>query len=220
MEGSIVIISGFSGSGKGTLVNCLLQKYSKDFALSISATTRNPRPGESHGVHYFFITKEEFEQMIQKEELLEYARYVDNYYGTPKSYVDEQLKSGKNVLLEIEIQGAMKIKEKYPDTKLIFITTVDALTLYGRLKGRETETEEVIRKRMNRAIEESSGIENYDYLVINDDLDQTTDLIYGIIQNERNDKKNLNAANFVANQIDFIKNMRDELISFSKGDLK
>ena len=117
-KGVIVVISGFSGAGKGTIVGRLMEKYSDKYSLSISATTRQPRPGEEHGKHYFFISKEEFEDMIEKDKLVEYAQYVGNYYGTPRTYVEEKLNAGQNVILEIEIQGALKIKKKFPDTKL------------------------------------------------------------------------------------------------------
>ena len=116
------MVSGFSGSGKGTIMRELMKKYADSYALSISATTRNPRPGETDGVEYFFRTKEQFEQMIKDDALIEYAQFVGNYYGTPKAYVEEQLEAGKDVILEIEIQGALKVKEKFPDTLLLFVT--------------------------------------------------------------------------------------------------
>lgn len=120
-RGILIVVSGFSGSGKGTIMNEIMRKYD-NYALSVSATTRNPRPGETDGKEYFFKTVEEFEKMIAKDELIEYARYVDNYYGTPRAYVEEQLDAGKDVILEIEIQGALKVKEKFPDTLLLFVT--------------------------------------------------------------------------------------------------
>ena len=124
-KGILIVVSGFSGSGKGTIMKELLKQYD-NYALSISATTRNPRPGEEDGREYFFKTVEDFEKMIAKEELIEYARYVDNYYGTPRAYVEEQLEAGKDVILEIEIQGALKVKEKFPDTLLLFVTPPSA----------------------------------------------------------------------------------------------
>ena len=120
-RGILIVVSGFSGAGKGTVMKEMMRRYD-NYALSISATTRKPRPGEENGREYFFKTVEEFEKMIAKDELIEYARYVDNYYGTPKSYVQEQLDAGKDVILEIEIQGALKVKEKFPDTLLLFVT--------------------------------------------------------------------------------------------------
>lgn len=123
------MVSGFSGSGKGTIMKELMKKYADSYALSISATTRNPRPGETDGVEYFFRTKEQFEQMIKDDALIEYAQFVGNYYGTPKAYVEEQLEAGKDVILEIEIQGALKVKEKFPDTLLLFVTPPSAKEL-------------------------------------------------------------------------------------------
>ena len=127
-KGILVVVSGFSGAGKGTVMKRLLEKYD-DYALSISVTTRNPRPGEEDGREYFFRKREEFEKLIQEDALIEYAQYVENYYGTPRSYVEEQLQAGRNVILEIEIQGAMKVKKKIPEALLVFVTppTVEEL---------------------------------------------------------------------------------------------
>ena len=152
-EGILIVVSGFSGAGKGTIMKALLERYD-NYALSISATTRNPRPGEEEGKAYFFKTTEEFEKMIAQDDLIEYAMYVGNYYGTPKAYVEEQLCAGKDVILEIEIQGALKVKEKFPNTLLLFVTPPSAEELRKRLEGRGTETQEVIDGRMKRAIEE------------------------------------------------------------------
>ena len=149
-KGILIVVSGFSGSGKGTIMKELLKRYD-NYALSISATTRQPREGEEDGREYFFKTREEFEKMIAKDELIEYARYVDNYYGTPRAYVEEQLDAGKDVILEIEIQGALKVKEKFPETLLLFVTPPTAKELRNRLVGRGTETMDVIDFRMNRA---------------------------------------------------------------------
>ena len=157
-HGILIVVSGFSGSGKGTIMKELLKRYD-NYALSISATTRAPREGETDGREYFFKTREEFEKMIAKEELIEYAEYVNNYYGTPRAYVEEQLTAGKDVILEIEIQGALKVKKKFPDTLLLFVTPPSAEELRKRLIGRGTETMEVIEQRMQRAIEESDGMD-------------------------------------------------------------
>ena len=162
-KGKLVVVSGFSGAGKGTLMKALMEQYGDDYALSVSATTRDPRPGEKDGIDYFYVTTEKFKQMIEADELIEYAQYVKNYYGTPKAYVQQQLDLGKNVILEIEIQGALKIKKQFPDTILLFVTAPDAKTLRDRLVGRGTETQDVINARLARACEESEGIENYDY---------------------------------------------------------
>ena len=171
-KGILTIISGFSGVGKGTLVQGLMNQYD-GYALSVSATTRNPRDGEVDGVNYFFRTREEFEAMIGNGELLEHAEYVNNYYGTPRAYVEGMLNDGKDVILEIEIQGARQIKEKMPEAVSIFIMPPDAQTLRKRLVGRGTETAEVIDKRLKRAVEESEGIEEYDYILVNDVLSES-----------------------------------------------
>lgn len=182
-KGILIVVSGFSGAGKGTLMKALLNKYD-NYALSISATTRNPREGEVDGREYFFKTTEEFEKMIAQDELIEYAKYVNNYYGTPRAYVEEQLASGKDVILEIEIQGALKVKEKFPETLLLFVTPPSADILRGRLIGRGTETMEVIESRMRRAAEEAEGMDAYDYLIINDDLEVCVREMHRIIVGE------------------------------------
>ena len=184
-RGKLVIVSGFSGAGKGTVMNALVSGSDR-YALSVSATTRQPREGEKEGISYFFKTKDAFEEMIKNDELLEYACYVDNYYGTPKAFVESMRDAGKDVLLEIEIQGAMKVKEKCPDAVLIFITTKDAKTLRDRLTGRGTETEDVINKRMARAAQEALGVENYDYIVVNDILEDCVETVDRIVQSEHN----------------------------------
>ena len=182
-EGILIVVSGFSGAGKGTIMKALLERYD-NYALSISATTRNPRPGEEEGKAYFFKTTEEFEKMIAQDDLIEYAMYVGNYYGTPKAYVEEQLSAGKDVILEIEIQGALKVKEKYPYTLLLFVTPPSAEELRKRLEGRGTETQEVIDGRMKRAIEEAEYMDQYDYLVVNDELDVCVEEMHLLIQGE------------------------------------
>ena len=201
-KGILIIVSGFSGAGKGTIMKELTSRY-EQYALSVSATTRAPRPGEEDGVAYFFRTKKEFEQMI------EYARYVDNYYGTPKAYVEEQLTAGHDVILEIEIQGARKIKEQYPDAVLLFVTTKDAMTLKERLEGRGTETPEVIAQRLARAVQESEGIEEYDYLVVNDVLEECVEQVHGIIDSEHQR---------IVRHKEKISKIREELKAFAKGE--
>jgi guanylate kinase len=217
-KGILVVISGFSGSGKGTLMKKLIEEYGADYALSVSATTRDPRPGEVDGKDYFFVSKDRFKEMIQTDALVEYAQYVENYYGTPKQYVLDQLDAGKNVILEIEIQGALKIREQFPDTRLLFVTAPDAETLKNRLIGRGTESEEVVFKRLSRAVEESRGMEEYDYLVINDDLEECTKELHSIIMNERNSQREANAAYRMSSNLAFVNKMRKELVSFSKGE--
>ena len=216
-KGILVVASGFSGAGKGTIMKKLMSEKGESYALSISATTRAPREGEEHGREYFFLTTEEFETMIANDELVEYAKYVNNYYGTPRAYVEEQLNAGKNVILEIEIQGALKIKEKFPETILMFITAPSAEELKDRLVGRGTEAQDVIDARMSRAYEESLGVENYDYLVVNDDLDACVELVHDIIQKERTKDADVHANNRVSENLDFINNIRNELLSYSKG---
>ncbi len=180
-KGILLILSGFAGSGKGTVVNELLNRYD-NYSLSVSATTRSPRPGEQDGREYFFKTVEQFEAMIEKGEFLEYAKYVDNYYGTPREYVEHKLDEGKDVILEIEQQGALQIKEKCPEALLLFIMPPSVREIYNRLKGRGTETEEVIMKRMTQGAREARVIERYDYLIINDDLDKCIEDVHNTIQ--------------------------------------
>lgn len=181
-KGILVVVSGFSGAGKGTLMKALLQAHGEQYALSVSATTRAPREGEEHGREYFFVSREVFEQMIREDALIEHACYVGNYYGTPKSYVLEQMESGRDVILEIEIQGALKVKERFPDTLLLFVTPPSAAELENRLRGRGTETDEVIRSRLKRAAEEAEFMEKYEYILINDDLDTCVREMHGLIQ--------------------------------------
>ena len=162
-----MVVSGFSGSGKGTLMKLLMEKYD-NYSLSISATTRSPRPGERDGLEYFFKTQEEFLQMIREDAFIEYARYVDSYYGTPEAYVEKQLDPGKDVIQEIEMQGALKVKEKMPQTLLIFVTPPTAEELKRRLVSRGTESEEVVAARMAQAKEESRFMDCYDYILVNE----------------------------------------------------
>lgn len=207
-QGILIVVSGFSGAGKGTIMKELISRY-EQYALSVSATTRAPRPGEEDGKSYFFKNRQEFEQMIADNALIEYACYVENYYGTPRAYVEEQLAGGRDVILEIEIQGARKIKAQFPDAVLLFVTTTDAKTLRERLIGRGTETPEVIEQRLARAVQESDGIEEYDYLVVNDDLDTCVQEIHSIIESEhRKIRRNMESVN----------NIREELQGFSKGE--
>lgn len=181
----LTVISGFAGSGKGSAMKGLLKKYPEQYALSVSATTRAPRPGEQDGREYFFLSDAAFEEKIRCNELIEYAGYVGHYYGTPKQYVEDNLAAGKDVLLEIEIQGALQIREQYPDALLLFITPPDADEMKKRLTGRGTEDAATIAKRLARAAEESEGMEKYDYLVVNDTLDRCIEEIHTIIQSEK-----------------------------------
>lgn len=207
-KGILIVVSGFSGAGKGTLMKALLEKYPEDYALSISATTRNPREGEVNGREYFFLTKEDFEKKIANGELIEYAKYVENYYGTPRDYVEEKLNEGKDVILEIEIQGALKVKEAFPDTLLLFVTPPTAAELKDRLVGRGTETMDVIESRMSRACEEAEGMNQYDYLIVNDDLNRCVEEMHRIIRGEHH-RSSRNA--------EFMKNIKEDLNSL-KGE--
>ena len=200
-QGILVVVSGFSGAGKGTLMKELLKRYDK-YALSISATTRAPREGETDGKEYFFVTKEQFEKMRDERKLIEYAQYVNNYYGTPKEYVEQKMAEGKDVILEIEIQGALKVKKRFPDALLLFVTPPSAEELRRRLVGRGTETLEVINARLARAAEEASGMEAYDYLLINDDLDRCVEEMHQLIQLQHRK---------TSYHLDFLSKMREDL---------
>lgn len=202
-DGMLIVVSGFSGAGKGTVMKKLLETYD-NYALSISMTSRKPRPGETNGIEYFFVTSEEFEKKIEENGLIEYAQYCGNYYGTPKAYVESRLKEGKDVILEIEIQGALKVKKQFPNALLLFVTPPSATELKRRLEGRQTETAEVIMQRMNRAVEESDGIEEYEYLIVNDDLDTCVKELHSIVSAARM-KPSRNIA--------FIKQLKEELVN-------
>lgn len=178
-RGSLIVISGFSGVGKGTIVKRLVSDYG--YELSVSATTRPPRDGEVNGREYFFMNKNEFENLIDYGGFIEWTQYVENYYGTPKKFVEESLKEGKNVILEIEVMGAMKIKEQYPDALLIFITAPSIDSLKERLLGRGTEDEALIMKRLKKATEESTDMDKYDYIVVNDDLEECISTVNAVI---------------------------------------
>ncbi len=198
------MVSGFSGAGKGTLMKQLVHSYD-NYALSVSMTTREPRPGEEEGKEYFFVSREEFEKTIAQDGLIEYASYCDNYYGTPREYVEKQLEKGRDVILEIEIQGALKVKKKFPTALLLFVMPPSAVELKKRLMGRGTESIEVIEKRLKRASEEAEGIEEYEYIVINDRLEECVPRMHALIQAahdapERNEE--------------FIENMRKELEAY------
>lgn len=178
-KGNLIVISGFSGAGKGTVVKRLVEKYS--YSLSVSATTRAPREGEVDGKDYYFKSVADFQNLIDYNGFIEWAMYVENYYGTPRKFVEEEMAKGNDVILEIEVQGAMNIKSQYPEAILIFITAPSIATLKERLAGRGTETEEVIMKRLKRAKEESQDIDEYEYVVVNDDLETCVDSVNSII---------------------------------------
>ena len=183
-RGLLIVLSGPSGVGKGTVRAAIFSKEEQKFVYSISATTRLPRTGETDGVDYFFKTREEFEQMIQNKQLLEYAEYVGNYYGTPLEYVENTLATGKDVFLEIDVQGAIQVRELMPDGVFIFLTPPDLNELESRIVNRGTDSDEVIAKRMKTAREELELMKYYDYSVVNDTVDNAVQKIEAIIQTE------------------------------------
>lgn len=203
-KGKLIIVSGFSGTGKSSIVTKLVEKYPNEYALSISATTRKIRSGEVENKSYFFITKEEFQNMINNNDLLEYASYVGNFYGTPKKFVNKKLDEGKNVILEIEIQGATKVKNNFPNCITVFVTTKDAKILYDRLIKRGTNTPDDLKNRVKRAIEEANGILMYDYILVNDSLDDSVEILHDII-------KNGNEKYCLKNNINIIKSIQNEM---------
>jgi len=184
-KGVLIVVSGFAGSGKGTVTKELINRYDS-YRFSVSATTRNPRPGEVDGKDYFFISREKFEDMIGKGELLEYTEYVGNYYGTPKSFVEKMLNEGKDVLLEIECVGAFNAKKAFPEAVLVFLTPPSVQEVYNRLKGRNTETEEVILKRITRGKEEAQVMADYDYIIVNNDVEETILELHNTVQCSKN----------------------------------
>lgn len=210
-RGILAIISGFSGAGKGTVVKELLAAYAQEYCLSVSATTRGPREGEIEGQHYFFLEKTDFERRISEERFLEYARYVDNYYGTPKEFVFDKLNQGISVILEIEMQGALKVKERYPETVLIFVTPPTAGELEARLRGRGTETEDVIMSRLARAAEEVNYMDKYDYIVLNENgkVAECAENIHHIIESEK--KKAIYGEKLIAS-------LSEGLAAYKKGE--
>lgn len=183
-RGIVVIVSGFSGAGKGTVVRELMSRYD-NYALSVSMTTRAPRKGEEHGREYYFVTDEEFEALIASDGLLEHAGYCGHYYGTPRRFVEEKLDQGYDVILEIEMQGALQVRDRFPEALLLFIMPPSIDELRRRLAGRGTETSEIIEERMAKAREEALGIEQYDNIVINDDLEVCVKQLREVIEAAR-----------------------------------
>ena len=184
-RGMLIVLSGPSGVGKGTVRKALFSQPGNDFQYSVSMTTRQPRPGEVNGEDYFFVSKEEFEQHIREGQMLEYAKYVDNYYGTPLKYINDTLDEGKDVFLEIEVNGAMQVRSKCPDGVFIFLTPPDLMELRQRLIHRGTDSMEVINKRIHKAFGEIQMMQNYDYAVVNDQVDNAVTKIKDIIRSER-----------------------------------
>lgn len=182
-RGLLIVLSGPSGAGKGTICSRLRAEM-PNLTYSVSMTTRQPRVGEVEGVNYFFRDKEEFEELLKEDAFLEYAKVYDNYYGTPKKHVMDLLDQGKSVLLEIDIQGAMQVKERYSDAIFIYIVPPSLMELSARLRGRATDSEEVIDKRLSLACSELALAHRYDYIVVNDDLDEATEKTASILRAE------------------------------------
>ena len=183
-KGKMIVISGASGVGKGTVLGKMMEKRS-DLTFSVSATTRPPRPNELDGVHYYFVTRERFEEMIQNNELLEYAQFVSNSYGTPRAYVEQQLEKGLNVILDIEVQGARNIVNMIPDAVSVYMIPPSYEELEKRLRGRGTETEEQIQGRLQTAIEEAKAADFYRYIIVNDNLEVAVNELDAIITAEK-----------------------------------
>lgn len=183
MNKKLFVISGSSGVGKGTVLKGFLER-NPEFMLSISCTTRSPRPGEIDGVNYFFISKEEFQDCIKKEKFLEWAEFAGNFYGTKKKYIKQCLEEGKDIILEIETKGAMQVKKQMPEAVLIFICPPSYETLENRLRGRHTEDEATIQKRLDEVKKELKAAENFDYRIINDDLETAIQTLEEVIRGE------------------------------------
>ena len=183
-RGVLLVVSGPAGVGKGTVCKQFL-KDNPEVSLSVSATTRSPRPGEEDGREYYFLTKEDFEEKIKADNLLEYVCFVGNYYGTLKSAVEEKLAAGTDVLLEIEVEGAMNVKKKFPGSVLVFVVPPSFDELTQRLRGRGTETPEVIEKRLKRAREEFECIKHYDYVLLNDSIEDAAGRLKIILEAEK-----------------------------------
>lgn len=202
-KGTLLVLSGPSGSGKGTLVKEYTEKHD-DVFVSVSATTRNPREGERYGVNYFFMTVDEFRQKIEENGFLEYAQFCENYYGTPRESVEQKLNEGCDVILEIDVQGALQVKENCPDAVLVFTAPPSYQILRERLIGRGTESMEVIEKRLSAAAEELSQAEKYDYIIINDKIDVAAEELGAIFTSAKCLRKN---------NEDFIKGVLNDVIS-------
>ncbi|MCT4397191.1 guanylate kinase [Pediococcus ethanolidurans] len=184
-RGMLIVLSGPSGVGKGTVRKAIFDQGGNDFQYSISMTTRKPREGEVDGVDYYFVSKEEFEHNIETGQMLEYAKYVDNYYGTPLKYVNETLDRGKDVFLEIEVNGALQVRKKSPDGVFVFLTPPDLMELKQRIINRGTEDMATINKRMAKAVEEIRMMQDYDFAVVNDKVENAVESIKTIIKSER-----------------------------------
>ena len=215
-RGVVTVISGFSGSGKGTVVKEIMAHYPDRFRLSVSVTTRPPRKKEKEGVDYFFIDQEKYDRMVEENQLLEHAEYAGGCYGTPRAFVEENLAAGRDVILEIEQRGAFQVKEILPDAVLIFLTAPSADAIVSRLRGRN-ETEEFIAKRMAKSVLEAPNISRYDYLVINDTVEQSVRDVCGILDSERQHTDDSRHLRTIYHE-DFISGMQEQLEAYRKED--
>lgn len=204
-KGSLIVISGFSGVGKGTVVKRLVSDYG--YNLSVSATTRAPREGEVDGREYHFMERSRFENLIDYGGFIEWTQYVENYYGTPKKYVRESVEQGRDIILEIEVMGAMNVKEQFPDALLIFISAPSISELRKRLSDRGTESEETIRKRLRKATEEAEDMDKYDYVIVNDDLEECIKTVDSVIKSYSCRRDNM---------LDYIDGIKEELAEIKK----
>lgn len=204
-RGSLIVISGFSGVGKGTVVKRLVSDFG--YNLSVSATTRSPREGEVNGREYYFMDRSEFENLIDYGGFIEWTQYVENYYGTPKKYVEEGLEAGNDIILEIEVMGALNVKEQFPYALLIFISAPSIAELKNRLAGRGTESEETIIKRLKKATEEAEDMDKYDYVIVNDDLEECIRTVDSVIKSYGCRREN---------QLDYIAGIKEELAEIKK----
>lgn len=212
-RGSLTVISGFSGSGKGTIIKQLLEEHPEQYWFSVSVTTRDPRPGEENGREYHFIKQDQYDQMVENNDLLEHAGYVGHNYGTPRIPIEENMEAGKDVLLDIEIQGAMNVRKSHPETTLLWVMPPTAEDLARRLMGRGTETVPDIIGRLRRAIEEADTIEQYDVVVINDDLDQAVHNVDEAIQQFKRTTDRTKMVNK-----EFVDHFREELRQLMSDD--
>ncbi len=203
MDGLLIVMSGFSGAGKGTLLKSVMSQYD-NYVFSVSMTTRSPREGEVDGKDYFFVDRQTFEKTIEEDGLVEHAEYCGNYYGTPKSYIEKKLKEGKNVILDIEVMGATQIKKKFPNALMIYVVPPSIKILRERLGKRGSETKEVIDKRLLKAKEECEYISDYEYIIVNDDLEEAKKKFINIVDTARQ---------AVFRNNDFINELKQELES-------
>ena len=183
-QGKLMVISGFSGVGKGTVIKQLMEHH-PNFVFSVSGTTRYMRDGEVHGVHYFFMSREEFEEGIDQGKFLEHAQYAGNYYGTPRDYVFSQMEQGNHVVLDIEVQGALQVKKAYEETQMLYLIPPSAEVLVRRLTGRGTETAEQVKARLGKAMEEIQYLPNYENILVNDTLDATEEAILTVAAGQK-----------------------------------